>query len=127
MSHIDEVFNALKADPAFIIKVDAYITSIMQDGKIDQSDVPQIIFLIMDVYNELPKFHLTYEDLPQLIKMLYNFIIDKLIEEKKIELSPEKRADLEKLVDLSISLVMLQPKVKEQVTRCFSFFPCFGK
>ena len=126
-SLVNNIFTQLKADECFIKKVDVYIASIMKDGKIDQNDVPQIIFLIMDVYNQLPQFHLSYEDLPQLIKLLYNFIIEKLIADKKITLSNDEIANFEKLVDISINLVMLQPIVKKQVTKCFSFFSCINK
>jgi len=91
----------------------------MKDGKVDQYDIPEIVFVISDAVNSLPSFQVTSEVLPILIKMLYNFIVDKY------KLVPDdKKAEIERLVDSSLRLLMMQPKVKEGLNRCFAFLSC---
>ncbi len=117
---VQEVFNLLSADPKFVAKLEASVKNIMKDGKIDQYDVPELVFIITDSYNEMSRFRLTYDELPQLIKMIYNFMVEKL------NLIPEdKRSEFDRLVDSALRLVMMQPVVKQAVTSCFSkIFPC---
>jgi len=120
MPSVEEVFKVLSADEKFVARVKSSVDNVMKDGKIDQYDAPELVFLITDAYNEMSNMHLTYEELPILIKMLYNFIVEKF------NLIPEdKKADFERLVDMAIKLVMLQPKVEKQVTKCMSWFACF--
>jgi hypothetical protein len=121
MSSVEEVFKILSTDEKFIDRVKTSLDNIMKDEKIDQYDAPELVFLIIDSYNQMSNLHLTYEDLPVLIKMLYTFLIEKfnLIHE-------DKRADFERLLDVSIKLVMLQPKVKKQVSKCLGLFSCFS-
>ena len=118
---VQDVFNLLSADPKFIERVDQSIKNIMKDGKVDQYDVPEIVFIITDAYNQMSRFRLTSEDLPKLFKMIYSFIVDKL------NLIPEdKKPEFERLVDSALKLVMMQPVVNQAVTSCFSkIFPCF--
>ncbi len=120
MPSVEEVFKVLSADEKFIARVKLSLTNVMKDGKIDQYDAPELVFLITDAYNEMSNLRLTYEELPVLIKMLYNFIIEKF------DLIPmDKREDFSRLVDVAIKLVMIQPKVEQQVTKCMSWFSCF--
>lgn len=118
--NVQDVFNLLSADPKFITRLESSINNIMKDGKIDQNDVPELIFIITDAYNEMSRFRLTYDDLPKLIKMVYSFMVEKL------NLIPEdKRPDFERLVDSALRLVMIQPIVNKAVTSCFAkIFPC---
>lgn len=122
MPSVEEVFKILSADEKFIARVKTSLNNVMKDGKIDQYDAPELVFLITDAYNEMSNLKLTYEDLPVLIKMLYNFIVEKF------DLIPvDKRADFERLIDVAIKLVMLQPKVEQQVSNCLGWFSCFKK
>lgn len=120
---VQDVFNLLSADPKFIAKLETSVKNIMKDGKIDQYDVPELVFIITDSYNEMSRFRLTYDELPQLIKMIYAFMVQKL------NLIPEdKRPEFDRLVDSALRLVMMQPVVKQAVTSCFSkIFPCCFK
>jgi hypothetical protein len=122
MSHsVQDVFNLLSADPKFISRLEDSIKNIMKDGKVDQYDVPEIVFIITDAYNQMSSLRLSSDDLPKLFKMIYSFIIDKL------NLIPEdKKPEFERLVDSALKLVMMQPVVNQVVTSCFAkIFPCF--
>jgi len=113
---VDALFKAITTDSGFLARVKISVDKIMHDGKVDQYDIPEIVFVISDTVNSLPSFQLTNEMVPVLIKMLYNFIIDRY------NLVPEdKKADFERMVDSSLRLLMLQPKVKEGLNRCFAY------
>ena len=106
--NVQEVFNILSVDPKFVAKLELSVKNIMKDGKIDQYDIPEFVFIITDTYNEMSKFRLTYDELPQLIKMIYTFMVQKL------NLIPEdKRPEFECLVNSALRLVMMQPIIRQ--------------
>jgi hypothetical protein len=117
--NLEALFKVITTDSDFLKRVKDSIDKIMKDGKVDQYDVPEIVFVISETINSRPSFKIQKELLPVLIKMLYNFIVDtyKLVPE-------DKKAEIERLVDSSLRLLMLQPMVTEGLTRCFSFLPC---
>lgn len=116
---VEVLFKVITTDSDFLKRVKDSVDKIMKDGKVDQYDVPEIVFVISETVNSRPSFQITKELLPVLIKMLYNFIVDtyKLVPE-------EKKAEIERLVDSSIRLLMLQPLVNEGLNRCFAFLTC---
>ena len=117
-SHKDvviNVFNILIKDTRFTHQINTSITSILKDGKIDQYDIPELIFLITNTYNNISSIKLEYDDIPQLIKLLYNHIVNTM------NLIPiDKRSEFERAVDSAIRLVMLQPIVAQQYKKCSS-------
>lgn len=116
---VEALFKTITTDSGFLTRVKESVDRIMKDGKVDQYDIPEIVFVISDTVNTLPSFQVTSEMLPVLIKMLYHFIVDTY------NLVPEdKKADFERLVDSSLRLLMMQPKVKEGLNRCFAFLSC---
>ena len=86
------------------------IDNIMRDGKMDQYDIPEIIFLITEIMNNssVVNTKLTPENLASLIKELYKFI------EKQYNLVPDEsqKDGFDRLIDSCIKLVLFQPKVK---------------
>ena len=117
--NLEALFKVITTDSDFLKRVKDSIDKIMKDGKVDQYDVPEIVFVISETINSRPSFKIQKELLPALIKMLYNFIVDtyKLVPE-------DKKAEIERLVDSSLRLLMLQPLVTEGLNHCFSFLPC---
>ena len=97
--------------------IKASIDNIMRDGKIDQYDIPEIIFLITEIMNNssVVNTKLTAENLASLIKELYKFI------EKQYNLVPDEsqKAGFDRLIDSCIKLILFQPKVKSVITNCF--------
>ena len=114
---VEALFKVITTDSGFLARVKISVDKIMHDGKVDQYDIPEIVFVISDAVNSLPTFQVTKEVVPVLIKMLYNFIVDtyKLVPD-------DKKADFERMVDSSLRLLMMQPKIKEGLNRCFAFF-----
>jgi len=117
---MEDIFITITNDKENISKIKTSIDSILKDGKIDQYDVPDIVFLVTDLLNSLTTLHVTPEEVPVLIKKLCTFFLDTYG-----GIPEEKKPDFERLLDSSLRLVMLQPKVKEAVTSCLNFLKCF--
>ena len=83
----------------------------MKDGKIDQYDIPEMVFIITDLINNTPSITLTAENLSDLVKKLFEFIV------KEYKLTPDETqmSNFSRLIESSIKLVMLQPKIKDAV------------
>ena len=116
---VNEVFEALTKDEKFLAAVKVSVDKILHDGKVDQSDIPELVFILSETMNNLSSFHLTIDLIPVAIKMVYKFIVDKY------NLVPEdKKADFERIVDSSLRLLMFQPKIRSGLTACFAFLSC---
>ena len=112
------VFRSLTTDEAFLKRVDTSVTAIMKDGKIDQYDIPDLVFLISDVLTSLPTAsNLTPDSLEALIVLLYNFIVTKY----NLIPTDGNREGFKRLFESSIRLALLQPVVEKAVKKCFSF------
>ena len=116
---ITAAVDALTADEKFLAKVKASVDKILKDGKVDQSDIPELVFIISETVSTLGSHDLTVDMVPLVIKMVYKFIVDKY------NLVPEeKKADFERIVDSSLRLLMFQPNVRKGLNSCFAFLTC---
>jgi len=62
---------------------------------------------------------LTIDLIPIVIKQIYKFIVDKF------NLVPEdKKADFERIIDVSLRLLMFQPNIRKGLNSCFAFLSC---
>lgn len=106
-SVVDQVFRLLTNNSKFIDHLENCIQDIIKNDNFIMFDIPEIIFIIVDAYNIMSEIKLDSNNLPLLIKLLFNYIVDKF------ELIPEnKKAAFDRLVDSAIKLIMLQPIVK---------------
>lgn len=100
---------------AFHLRVDSAMKNIMKDGKIDLSDMPELVLLIADL--QMTQF--TEEDLRISVCALYDYIMSHY------KLYPEdetKKANFKKLFESCLRLMMLQPKVKQATKKCLACF-----
>jgi hypothetical protein len=97
-------------------RIKTSIDNILRDGKIDNYDIPEILFIITDIMNNsnVVNTKLTAENLASLIKELYKFI------EKQYNLVPDEsqKAGFDRLINSCIKLILFQPKVKTMITNC---------
>ena len=100
-------------NPIFIDKIETSVKSIIKDNKVEQTDIPEFVFLIMEAYNSLPKAKLTKEEIPQFISCVYNYFIPE-----------EERAKHESLIASSIKLVLMTPQLKIQTNHKFHCLIC---
>ena len=116
---MEEIFLTITTDKENVGKIKKSVDSILKDGKIDQYDVPDIVFLVTDLLNSLSTLHVTPEEVPVLIKKICSFVLNTYG-----GVPEDKKPEFERLLDSSLRLVMLQPKVNEAVTSCLGFLKC---
>ena len=114
--------QALVDDPAFVDSIEENIKNIMADGKVTMADMPEIIEMATNCYNNLSKVHLTYEELPDVLKEIICYILDKY------DLVPEEEEEqFMKMIDTGVNLIMLSPKVKKCCVSIWNKLSCKGK
>ena len=72
-----KVLRTLVDDPNFLKSVEKKLDSIMADGKVDATDIPDITLLVVDCVSNLKKFKLTVDELPIVLEEILIYIFDK--------------------------------------------------
>ena len=95
--------------------IDESVKRMLSDGKIDSSDIPELVMLISQLSTEtfVPK---STEDLGKHIDELYVYIMNKYSLFPK---DKEERALFDKLFKVSVQLVLYQPIIKN---KCDAFW-----
>jgi Glu-tRNA(Gln) amidotransferase subunit E-like FAD-binding protein len=121
---VDKIVAELTNDPKFLSRVEESVKKMLQDGKLDSSDVPELVFLIMDTYNNVGNVRVSKELLEEFVKQVFKFIVEKY----KL-LPQDKMAEYESMIVSSVKLVLLTPSV-DSVLKSFGeklkkFFKCW--
>ena len=118
-SQAQKAAEILMNDPEFSGDIEKTMGEIMADGKIDLKDLPRLLLLIMKAYNSSTEFELTYEELPELIGCVSNYILDKY------KMVPNDQVDeYNKLIEYGIEMILMKPRVKKYCKKTFSCLPC---
>lgn len=102
----------------FMKNLDKSIEVILKDNKVDEYDIPELIYIITYTINTEPKININSENLGKVLKDLFNHI---LFEKLNTEFSDEQKVNLEKLIDSSIKLILLKPKYNK-INKCINKF-----
>lgn len=115
---IKEIADIMLADKDFKNSILDTLKKITADGKIDQSDIPFVVGVILENYNKFEKFRVTNEQIGEVLGYLCSELLhrEKLIPEDQID-------NIEKLISNSIYLVLSNPIVETVKQNCVS---CFG-
>lgn len=99
--------QALIDDDKLLANIESNIKNILSDNTIDLADIPAIMAIIIECSSNLGKFNLKYDEIPVVMNEFIKYIIThyNLIPTDKVD-------DIEKMIEMSIKLIMLQPKVK---------------
>jgi hypothetical protein len=111
------VLDKLLLDQDFAKTLETSLENIMKDGKIDEYDIPEIIFIVGELVTKTPELNLSVENLSEVIKKLLNLIC------KKYKLIPNENQQeaFDRLIKSSVKLLLLNPNIKEKTNKCFSF------
>lgn len=106
----------LKHELNMLNEIDKHLTNILKNGKLDASDIPDLILLIKTVCNmyspKLKKLKITKGE-------LIKFIHDILIIVVKSDLTPMQNKDLcIKMIDTSTSLLETSIELEETMSCC---------
>lgn len=106
-------------DPVFLKIVEAKLKSIMNDGKIDKKDIPDIISIVVYCTNNLKKFNLSYNQLGEVLEETIIYLLNYF------DVIPENCKDEFIIMTKSmVELVMMQPKVKTCFSSMFNCIKC---
>ena len=115
----NDMVKLILDDPIFIDKIETSVKSIIKDNKVEQTDIPEFVFLIMEAYNSLPKAKLTKKEIPEFISCVYNYLVDKY------NLIPnEEKNKYKNLVVSSIKLVLMTHQLKFSTNHKFHCLIC---
>ncbi len=105
-----DIFDTLIKDKPFCEKIETSISNILSDFKIDQSDIPEIIFIITEILINRPDINIKKEDVGQLIKKIFEYVVVK-----KNLATKEQIASFDKILDSSIKLFLAQPNIGKAI------------
>ena len=106
--NLSNIARILVDDPKFIKTIEGNIKYIMKDGKVDAYDIPEIMTIVTECYNNLGRIKVTYEELPEILREIVDYIFTKY------DLVPDEQEEkFKKMIDTVITLIMLQPKIRK--------------
>ena len=121
---VDKIVAELTNDPKFLSRVEESVKKMLHDDKLDSSDVPELVFLIMDTYNTVGKVRVSKELLEEFVKQVFKFIVEKY----KL-LPQDKMAEYESMIVSSVKLVLLTPSIDSALKsfgeKLKKFFKCW--
>ncbi len=106
-------------DPVFLKIVEAKLKSIMKDGKIDKTDIPDIMILVVYCTNNLKKFNLSYNELGEVLEETIMYLLNHFN-----VIPDESKEDFIAMTKSMVELVMMQPKVKSCFISIWNFIKC---
>jgi hypothetical protein len=97
----------LVEDAEFLNTIELKVNKIMHDGKLDSRDIPMITLLIAQCTNNLSKFNLSYEELTEVLQETILYLLNhfKAVDETN-------KSEYESIINTTVELVMMKPKVK---------------
>lgn len=119
---VSKFLQSLIEDKELLDNIEDSLKDIMKDGKVTSSDIPDIFNIVISCTDNLGKFNLTYDELPEILEELVNYILNHF------NLIPdEEEEDFQKMINTAIKLVMLQPKIKKGCLKLWNKLNCCKK
>jgi hypothetical protein len=118
MDNATLVFETLIRYPSFMDQIDTYINKALQNGIIEAKDIPQMVYLIMQllqtrVLNDHTKNKLTVEDTHALLELYRTYIISKLVCEFDT-------LEFNKIYNICVKLAVMKLKFSTKTSKsCF--------
>ena len=97
----------LLEDENFVKQLKESTKIILKDNKINEYDIPEIIFILTNIIDKEPKIKLNSNNLGSLVKELFDYILKNNINQE--EMTQEQKENLDKLITSSIKLVLMKP------------------
>ena len=118
MSLIEDVVKTLLDDDKFVADCKSELTEIMKDGKFDFKDMPEVISLVVIVYDKYGELHVDEKDVVEVFRLL---IVGLL---KKLGWLEESNPEIEKMLESCLTLLALNVKSKSFWKKYFGWCIC---
>jgi hypothetical protein len=118
MSLIEDVVKTLLDDDKFVADCKTELTEIMKDGKFDFKDMPEVISLVVLVYDKYGELHVDEKDVVEVFRLL---IVGLL---KKLGWLQESNPEIEKMLESCLTLLALNVKSKSFWKKYFGWCIC---
>jgi len=104
---VERIANEILDNKEFREDCKQNITNILQDGKVDSSDAPYILSLVVDILNGYPEIEVT----PKKVEGVLRVVVMRLLDELQL-LNDENRDQIEKLLSSALKLLVTTLKQK---------------
>jgi hypothetical protein len=108
---------------ALHLRIDTSINTILQDGKLDKHDIPQLVFLLSEFMLRpsatLANNKLTPEMLTNRMNEMYTYVMTHY---NLYPADDSDKAAYKQLFDISVKLLVYNPKLMKEAKSCL---PCF--
>lgn len=101
----DSISDKIINDPKFRNSLVNSLKVITSDGKIDQNDIPEMIIMVIDIYNNMGKFKLTSDD----FVIVMSDVVSKILDEYKL-IDSSQKDNINKLINTALKLAVIQVK-----------------
>ena len=93
------------------------VDTIKTRGKLTPGDIPGLVLCVLQIYNIDKTIIMTSADVKILLEKVYNALVDKynLVEDVN-------RGACLSLFDMSLQLALTVPIIKQEATKCWSWF-----
>lgn len=115
---LTDIFNNITTNPAFNTEIENFLLPIVNNRKMTTADIPQLVLFTMDVVDNMGSFNLSTATLPVLIKMIYEYLVNKYN-----LFTLEERPVFESMFLASVNLAMRVPFKKIEKS-FFNLFRC---
>lgn len=105
---LSDISQLIVSNKDFINNVENQIKEILKDGRVDTQDIPEIMFVVTECYNNIKNVKVTYEMLPEILEEIVDFIL-----EKHCVIPDDQEEELKKMINMGIKLIMIKPQVKK--------------
>jgi hypothetical protein len=109
----DKIIN----DPIFKESVINSLKNITADDVIDQHDIPEMVIMVIEIYNNIGKFKIQKEDFVTIM----TDVLCKIIDEYKL-VKDDQKINIKKLISSALRLATM--KIKYDNIKCHSW-NCF--
>lgn len=119
---IAKIVTELLDDVNFVKDCEKELKEIMKDGKFDFNDMPQVVTLVVLVYEKYDNLHVEEKDVADVFKLLILELLKKMG-----WVTEEKKEQIEKMVESCITLLMLNINTQtiwKKITSCFKKIKC---
>lgn len=111
----EDIIERLVKNPEFVDNMKKNIKEVMKDGKIDISDIPELVLIITDCVEALNNINISKNNLPIVIKGTVLHVIkeNKLVSDNDLPM-------VEKYIDVALKMLTYKLKaVKAMGCLCF--------